>query len=85
MAQRGTTSTIVNRIDDDAVQHALKEHQGDARATIAALLADCGHLRQELALASRAMGYGFSRGWVPQPDRPQNAQPAGDTSEAAGN
>lgn len=56
-------------VEDGAVQSALEQHQGDARAAIAALLADCEHLRRQLALASRAMGYGFSRGWVPDPDR----------------
>ena len=85
MAQRGVTPTLESGADDDAVQRALTEHHGDPRATIAALLADCGYLRRELALASKVMSYGFSRGWVPQLDRPRSAQPADGISEDAGN
>ncbi len=54
---------------DDAVDAALAWHGGDAHATIATLLADCAHLRQQLALTRAAMGRGFVRGWEPSPQR----------------
>ncbi|MCR6498669.1 hypothetical protein MUO32_06490 [Shinella sp. CPCC 101442] len=69
IAQHEITSSLENSSDDNAVRRALEEHHGNAHAAIAALLADCGHLRGQLALASRMMGYGYSRGWVPDPDR----------------
>ncbi|MDX3977031.1 MAG: dehydrogenase [Shinella sp.] len=51
------------------IDEALAWHDGDARATIATLLADCGHLRQQVELADKAMSRGFTRGWRPQADR----------------
>lgn len=51
------------------VEEALAWHQGDARATIATLIADCGHLREQLAITDRAVSRGFTRGWKPSPDR----------------
>ena len=54
-----------NSLEDDAVCAALAWHDGDARATIATLLADCADLRGQLALARSAMGRGFTRGWDP--------------------
>ncbi len=59
-------------IDDDecdAVCTALAWHGGDAEATIATLLADCAHLRRQLALTRAAMGRGFVRGWEPSQGR----------------
>lgn len=53
----------------DPVEEALTWHDGDARAAIATLLADCAYLRWQLDLASRAMGSGFTRGWRPGADR----------------
>jgi hypothetical protein len=53
----------------EAVRAALAWHEGDPVATIATLLADCGHLRQQLELTRTAMGRGFVRGWQPTPDR----------------
>lgn len=57
----------------DEVGEALASHDGDARATIETLLADCEHLRQQVELADKAMSRGFKRGWRPEPDR--NASP----------
>ncbi|EYR81442.1 MULTISPECIES: hypothetical protein [unclassified Shinella] len=54
---------------DDAVCAALAWHDGDAHATIATLLADCAHLRRQLALTRSAMGRGFVRGWEPVQQR----------------
>ncbi|PDT55015.1 MULTISPECIES: hypothetical protein [Sinorhizobium] len=53
----------------DEVASALAWHGGDAEATIRTLLADCKHLREQLALAQIAMGLGFTRGWSPCPER----------------
>ncbi|MDX0356749.1 hypothetical protein GOL49_14670 [Sinorhizobium medicae] len=53
----------------DDVAAALAWHSGDAEATIRTLLADCKHLREQLALAEIAMSLGFTRGWRPAPDR----------------
>ncbi|MCA1439880.1 hypothetical protein I6F07_06500 [Ensifer sp. IC4062] len=53
----------------DEVAAALAWHDGDAEATIRTLLADCKHLREQLALAQIAMGMGFARGWSPCPER----------------
>ncbi|WP_457586114.1 hypothetical protein [Ensifer canadensis] len=50
-------------IDDFAA--ALAWHDGDAEATIRTLLADCRHLREQLALAEISMSLGFTRGWRP--------------------
>lgn len=51
------------------IDDALAWHDGDPRAAIATLLADCAYLRWQLELAGRAMSSGFSRGWRPCPDR----------------
>jgi hypothetical protein len=55
--------------NSNVIDEALAWHDGDARATIATLIADCGHLREQLALSDRAMSRGFTRGWKPTPDR----------------
>lgn len=54
---------------EDAVGAALAWHEGDALETIATLLADCAHLRQQLELTRSAMGHGFVRGWKPAQQR----------------
>lgn len=51
--------------DEETIDRALAWHGGNVRATIATLLADCGYLRGQLAVASSMMGHGFSRGWTP--------------------
>lgn len=51
------------------IDQALAWHDGDARAAIATLLADCAYLRWQLELAGRAMSSGFARGWRPQAER----------------
>lgn len=51
--------------ENDAICAALAWHDGDARAAIATLLADCAHLRRQLELTRAAMGRGFTRGWEP--------------------
>lgn len=49
----------------DEFAAALGWHDGDAEATIRTLLADCKHLREQLALAEISMSAGFTRGWKP--------------------
>ena len=51
------------------IDEALVWHDGDARAAIATLLADCAYLRWQLELAHRAMSHGFTRGWRPKIER----------------
>lgn len=53
-----------NEIDD-----AFAWHDGNARAAITTLLADCAYLRWQVELAGRAYSRGFVRGWRPQTDR----------------
>ncbi|WP_457579216.1 hypothetical protein [Ensifer adhaerens] len=53
----------------DEVAAAIAWHDGDAQAAIRTLLADCKHLRQQLALAEISMSLGFTRGWRPSADR----------------
>lgn len=58
----------------DEVAAAVAWHDGDTQATIRTLLADCKHLRQQLALAEISMSLGFARGWRPSADRLEDAQ-----------
>ncbi|MBB6224290.1 hypothetical protein GGE66_005303 [Rhizobium leguminosarum] len=44
----------------------LAWHDDNAKAAIRSLLDDCKHLRQQLALAERAMSRGMTRGWRPR-------------------
>ena len=50
------------------IEDALAWHDGDALATIATLLQDCRHLRGQIAICSKAMSRGYTRGWRPDPD-----------------
>ncbi len=64
--------TETNELTDQPIEEleaALAWHNGDARATIRTLLADCSHLRAQLAIARGAMSVGFTRGWSPKLDR----------------
>lgn len=54
----------------DAIDAALAWHGGDPRATIETLLADCGHLRVQLAAARNCISRGLTRGWLPELERP---------------
>lgn len=58
----------------DEVAAAVAWHDDDAQATIRTLLADCKHLREQLALAEVSMSLGFARGWRPSADRMEDAQ-----------
>jgi len=53
----------------DPVDHIIEWHDGDSRAAIETLMEDILHLRVQLALATAAMGRGFTRGWKPDADR----------------
>lgn len=53
----------------DPVDHIIAWHDGDSRAAIETLMGDILHLRMQLALATAAMGRGFTRGWMPEADR----------------
>ena len=55
-------------IEPVEVAAALAWHNGDAEATIRTLLADCKHLREQLALTEISMSLGFTRGWKPSQD-----------------
>nr|WP_083807282.1 dehydrogenase [Agrobacterium tumefaciens] len=56
----------------DPVDHIIAWHDGDSRAAIETLMEDILHLRMQLALATAAMGRGFTRGWKPEADRDAN-------------
>ncbi len=49
----------------DQVASVLDLFEGDARATIGALLAELQFVRKQLALCEAGMSVGFTRGWVP--------------------
>lgn len=51
------------------VESLLLVYGGDFRHAISDLLADANHLRLQLALATAAMGRGFTRGWMPSEER----------------
>lgn len=53
----------------DPVDHIIAWHDGDSRAAIETLMEDIQHLRLQLALATVAMGKGFTRGWKPEAER----------------
>ncbi|MGP4671806.1 dehydrogenase [Agrobacterium salinitolerans] len=53
----------------DPVDHIIAWHDGDSRAAIETLMEDIQHLRMQLALATAAMGKGFTRGWKPEAAR----------------
>jgi len=71
--QRHTEIEASNDQSIDEVAAALAWHDGDAQATIRTLLADCKHLREQLALAEVSMSLGFARGWRPSADRSVDA------------
>ncbi|KAA0699877.1 hypothetical protein DTW90_11205 [Neorhizobium sp. P12A] len=54
---------------DWEVEAVLAWHDEDPKAAIATLLEDIRHLREQLALADRALSRGMVRGWRPQPSR----------------
>ncbi len=49
----------------DQITSVLELFEGDARATIGALLAELQFVRGQLALCEAGMSVGFTRGWVP--------------------
>ena len=55
----------ISRQPEDEIDEALAYHQGDVRATVAALLAERDFLLREIEYATLAMSYGFARGWKP--------------------
>lgn len=54
---------------DFEVQAALAWHDHDVLATVATLLEDVRHLRNQLALAETAMSRGMTRGWKSRYER----------------
>ena len=54
--------------DADPVDHIIAWHDGDSRAANETLMDDILHLRMQLALATAAMGTGFTRGCKPDAD-----------------
>lgn len=65
MSAEATQSTAPEPETMDLVEVAIADHHGDARAAVATLVADCQHLREQLALAKFAMSRGLTRGWLP--------------------
>ncbi len=59
----------LQRPEADPVDHIIAWHDGDSRSAIETLMDDIQHLRLQLALATAAMGNGFTRGWKPDADR----------------
>lgn len=59
----------IEATEHDEVEHLIAWHDGDTRRAILTLLEDCRHLRLQLALATVAMGHGYTRGWKPQDER----------------
>jgi hypothetical protein len=57
------------RPEADPIEHVIAWHDGDEREAIKTLLDDIQHLRLQLALATAAMGRGYTRGWVPSEER----------------
>ena len=58
----------------DPVDHIIAWHDGDHRAAIETLMEDIQHLRMQLALATAAMGKGYTRGWLPNENRDESKQ-----------
>ncbi|KOF17897.1 hypothetical protein AC244_16185 [Ensifer adhaerens] len=71
-AQQITHADDVGQTPDELAA-ALAWHDGDAEATIRTLLADCKHLREQLALAEISMSLGFTRGWKPTEEHLKDA------------
>ncbi|WLP53180.1 dehydrogenase [Agrobacterium fabrum] len=59
-------------LEADPVDHIIAWHDGDHRAAIETLMEDIQHLRMQLALATAAMGKGFTRGWLPNENRDES-------------
>jgi hypothetical protein len=59
-------------LEADPVDHVIAWHDGDHRAAIETLMEDIQHLRMQLALATAAMGKGFTRGWLPNENRDES-------------
>lgn len=76
MAMAASTNRIDGETAHDEVKHLAAWHDGDLRAAIRTLLEDRRHLRAQLALATSAMSYGYTRGWLPCEERGDTA--AGD-------
>ncbi|WP_349962902.1 hypothetical protein [Rhizobium sp. ZPR3] len=61
-------TAVAARTDEpqlDQITSVLDLFDGDARATIGALLAELQFVRGQLALSEAGMSVGFTRGWVP--------------------
>jgi hypothetical protein len=68
MTQAAAVATDEPR-PEDPIDMALAWHNGDPRATIETLLADCQHLRLQLALMEGISSRGMARGWAPRFER----------------
>ncbi len=53
----------------DVADYILDCHNGNATAAIKAMQDEIELLQQRLSLAVRAMGKGYTRGWVPSEER----------------
>ena len=55
--------------DLSELEQVLAYHGGDVGAAIDTLLKDCRYLRDQLSIARATMSVGFTRGWLPSPNR----------------
>lgn len=53
----------------DVADYILDCHNGNANAAIEAMQEEIEHLQHQLSLAVKAMGKGYTRGWVPSEER----------------
>ena len=50
---------------EDEIDMVLAYHGGDTRAALEAILKDRDFLAREVEIASMAVSYGYTRGWIP--------------------
>lgn len=60
-----TEAACRNEPELDQISATLSLFEGDANATIGALLAELQFVRGQLAVCQAGMSVGFTRGWVP--------------------
>ncbi len=53
----------------DVADYILDCHDGNAKAAVEAMQDEIEHLQHQLSLALKAMGTGYTRGWLPSEER----------------
>ena len=64
-----TENELTETTNLSELEQVLAYHGGDAGAAIDTLLSDCRYLRDQLSIARATMSVGFTRGWLPSPNR----------------